>query len=133
DPGIYVLAAAPANVPSDDYGERATQWFIVSDLGLTAYSGADGIHAYANSLATTAPIGGVAFKLLARNNEVLAAKTTNDAGAVAFDAGLTRGEGGQSPAMLVASGPAGDYAFLNLKQSPFDLTDRGVAGRDAPS
>src|SRR4029079_3270678 len=104
DPGIYVLAAAPANVPSDDYGERATQWFIVSDLGLTAYSGADGIHAYANSLATTAPIGGVAFKLLARNNEVLATKTTDDAGTVAFDAGLTRGEGGQSPPMLAASG-----------------------------
>ena len=133
DPGVYVLAAAPESVAKEEYGERATQWFIVSDLGLTAYSGADGIHAYANSLATTAPVGGVAFKLLARNNEVLATKTTGDDGAVAFDAGLHARRRWLSPAMLVASGPGGDYAFLNLEQSPFDLTDRGVAGRDAPA
>lgn len=132
-PGVYILAAAPATIANDEYGERATQWFIVSDLGLTAYSGADGIHAYANSLATTRPVGGVEFKLLARNNEILASKTTGADGVVAFDAGLTRGEGGQSPAMLVASGPDRDYAFLNLKQSPFDLTDRGVDGRAAPA
>ena len=35
--------------------------------------------------------------------------------------------------MLVASLASGDYAFLSLKYSPFDLTDRGVAGRDAPA
>ncbi|MGC2408995.1 MAG: alpha-2-macroglobulin [Methyloceanibacter sp.] len=133
EPGVYVLAAVPANVNEADYGERATQWFIVSDLGLTAYSGSDGIHAFVNSLATTGPVGDVELRLLARNNEVLATKTTDASGSAAFDAGLTRGEGGLSPAMLVASGPQGDYAFLNLKQSAFDLTDRGVAGRVAPA
>ena len=56
----------------EGYNERATQWFIVSDLGLAAYSGGDGIHAFVNSLATTAPVGGVELRLLARNNEVLA-------------------------------------------------------------
>jgi len=132
EPGVYVLAAAPANVSDEDYGERATQWFVVSDLGLTAYSGSDGIHAFVNSLATTQPVGDVELRLLARNNEVLATKTTDASGSLAFEARLTRGEGGLSPAMLVASEPSGDYAFLNLKQSPFDLTDRGVAGRDAP-
>ena len=131
-PGVYVLAALPANVPQDDYGERATQWFIVSDLGLTAYSGGDGIHAFVNSLATTEALDGIELRLIARNNEVLAKKTTDAKGEVSFDAALTRGEGGLSPAMLVASSPSGDYAFLNLKQSPFDLTDRGVAGRNAP-
>ncbi len=67
-----LLAAEPGDVPGDEYGERTTQWFIVSDLGLTAYSGPDGIHAFVNSLATTAPLGGVEVRLLARNNEVLA-------------------------------------------------------------
>ena len=129
-PGVYLLAAQPANVPGDDYGERATQWFIVSDLGLTAYSGTDGIHAFVNSLATTAPVGDVEIRLLARNNEVLAVKKTDADGAVAFEPGLARGEGGQAPAMLVASSDGGDYAFLNLTQSAFDLTDRGVAGRE---
>ncbi|MGH6802216.1 MAG: MG2 domain-containing protein, partial [Methyloceanibacter sp.] len=131
-PGVYLLAAQPGNDAGNDYGERTTQWFIVSDLGLTSYSGTDGIHAYINSLATTAPLEGVEIRLLARNNEVLAVKRTDVAGAVAFEPGLARGEGGLSPALIIASGDGGDYAFLNLKQSAFDLTDRGVAGRDVP-
>ena len=132
-PGVYVLAAVPANTSPDDYSERATQWFVVSDLGLTAYSGGDGIHAFVNSLATTAPLDGVELRLIARNNEVLAIKKTGADGTVNFEPGLSRGEGGLEPAMLVAEGAAQDYAFLNLKQSPFDLTDRGVAGRDIPN
>ena len=132
DPGVYVLAALPGNVNPEGYNELATQWFIISDLGLTAYSGSDGIHAFVNSLATTAPVGGVELRLLARNNEVLATKTTDENGRVAFEPGLSRGEGGLEPALLIASLASGDYAFLNLKQTPFDLTDRGVAGRDAP-
>ena len=39
--------------------------------------------------------------------------------------------GGSALGLLVAS-LGDDYGFLNLTQSPFDLTDRGVAGRDAP-
>ncbi|HEX6831124.1 MAG TPA: alpha-2-macroglobulin [Methyloceanibacter sp.] len=132
-PGVYVLAAVPANALTEEYAERATQWFIVSDLGLTAYSGADGVHAFVNSLATTAPAAGVELRLIARNNEVLATKTTDANGRVAFEPGLSRGEGGLAPALLVASLASGDYAFLSLKSSPFDLTDRGVAGRDAPA
>jgi hypothetical protein len=131
-PGVYLLAANPADVPGDEYGERTTQWFVVSDFGLTAYSGTDGVHAFVNSLASTAPLPGVEVRLIARNNEVLATAATDDKGAVRFAPGLARGEGGLSPAMLVASGTDGDYAFLNLKQSGFDLTDRGVAGREAP-
>ena len=132
-PGVYVLAAVPANALTEEYAERATQWFIVSDLGLTAYSGSDGVHAFVNSLATTAPVSGVELRLIARNNEVLASKTTDADGRVAFEPGLSRGEGGLAPALLVASLASGDYAFLSLKSSPFDLTDRGVAGRDAPT
>src|SRR5262249_39952613 len=62
----------------------------------------------------------------------LATKTTDESGRVAFEPGLSRGEGGLEPALLIASQASGDYAFLSLKQTPFDLTDRGVAGRDAP-
>src|SRR6476620_2238944 len=131
-PGIYVLAAEPNNGSPDEYGQRATQWFVVSDLGLAAYSGGDGIHAFINSLATTAPVDGVELRLIARNNEVLAVKKSGADGTVNFEPGLARGEGGLSPAMLIAEAPGGDYAFLSLKQSPFDLTDRGVAGRDIP-
>ncbi|HEX2216179.1 MAG TPA: alpha-2-macroglobulin [Xanthobacteraceae bacterium] len=128
-PGVYVMTAEPAGPKSDDYEALATQWFIVSDLGLASFSGADGVHVFVQSLATTAPKGGVGVRLLARNNEVLAVRTTDAAGMARFEPGLARGEGGLSPAMLVASDPQGDYAFLSLKAPAFDLSDRGVAGR----
>ncbi|MFD0988098.1 alpha-2-macroglobulin family protein [Methyloligella solikamskensis] len=131
-PGVYVMSAEPADGPDNDYEELATQWFIVSDLGLTAYSGDDGIHAFVNSLATTEPIEDVELRLVARNNEILAKTKTDDAGRANFAAGMTRGEGGLAPAMLIASQKGVDYGFLSLKGSPFDLTDRGVEGRALP-
>ena len=42
---------------SDDDSTLATQWFIVSDMGLTAFSGNDGIHVFVNSLASTEAVG----------------------------------------------------------------------------
>ena len=51
--GVYVMTAcAPTGLADDDYGSRATQWFVVSDLGLTAFSGTDGVHVLAKSLAS---------------------------------------------------------------------------------
>ena len=131
-PGVYAMVASPKDAdPGDDFSQLATQWFIVSDLGLAAFSGHDGIHASVHSLASTAPVAGIEVRLLSRSNEVLAIKRTDANGQVQFEANLTRGEGGLSPALVVASASA-DYAFLNLKSAAFDLSDRGVAGRKAP-
>ncbi|HEY5166622.1 MAG TPA: alpha-2-macroglobulin [Pseudolabrys sp.] len=129
-PGVYAMIAAPKGVVSDDYDQLATQWFIVSDLGLTAYSGHDGIDVFIHSLASAEPRGQVDVRLIARNNEVLATRPTDKNGFAHFEAGLARGEGGLSPAAIVASDKA-DYAFLSLKAPAFDLSDRGVAGRQA--
>jgi hypothetical protein len=136
EPGVYVIvaeAAGGAGTPSDSFDSLATQWFIVSDLGLTAFSGNDGVHAFVNSLETTQAKGAVEVRLLSRSNEVLATKRTDDAGHVQFEAALTRGEGAMAPAMLIAADASGDYAFLNLKAPAFDLTDRGVSGRQVPA
>ena len=105
----------------------------MSDLGLTAFSGNDGVHVFVHSLETTQPKGAVQVRLLSRSNEILATKRTSDTGHVQFEAGLTRGEGAQSPAMLVVNDVRGDYAFLNLKGPAFDLSDRGVSGRQVPA
>ena len=45
---------------------------------------------------------------------------------------MARGEGGLAPAAIVAADKA-DYAFLSLKSPAFDLSDRGVAGRQVPT
>jgi uncharacterized protein YfaS (alpha-2-macroglobulin family) len=132
-PGVYVMRASPAGTTDDDAQQGSTQWFIVSDLGLTAFSGNDGVHVFVNSLETAGGKAQVEIRLLARNNEILSTKRTNDSGYVQFDAALTRGEGGQSPAMIVASDAKGDYAFLSLKSPAFDLSDRGVSGRAVPA
>ena len=132
-PGVYVMTASAKGPGSDDDGTLATQWFIVSDMGLTAFSGNDGIHVFVNSLASTDPVAKAEVKLVARNNEILASRKTDEAGHVLFEAGLARGEGGLSPAMLTVMSEKADYAFLSLKTSAFDLTDRGVAGRVTPS
>ncbi len=102
-PGVYVMTAAPKGPSSDEDGDLATQWFIVSDLGVTAYSGNDGIHVFVNSLATTNAMGSAEVRLIARNNEILATRKTDEAGHVLFEAGLARGEGGLSPALLTVT------------------------------
>ena len=136
-PGVYVMTAAAkgpgSDAGDDEGGESATQWFIVSDLGLAAFSGNDGIHVFVNSLASTEAIAKAEVRLVARNNEILATRKTDDSGHAVFEAGLARGEGGLSPAMLTVSTDKADYAFLSLKSSAFDLSDRGVAGRAVPA
>ena len=131
-PGVYVMIAKPSQKSREDYNTEATQWFIVSDLGLTAFSGDDGVHAFVRSLAETSPSAGVNVKLIARNNEVLGTAKTDARGYAKFDAGLARGEGGLQPALLMAESASGEYAFLDLTSGAFDLTDRGVKGRETP-
>ena len=131
-PGLYVMTAEPKDVVSTEYGQQATQWFIVSDLGLTAYTTHDGIDVFIHSLASADPRSSVEVRLIARNNEVLAVRQTDRNGFIHFEAGLARGEGGVAPAAIVAS-EKGDYAFLSLKSPAFDLSDRGVAGRSVPA
>ncbi len=132
-PGVYVMSAEAAGAKSEDYSSLATQWFIVSDLGLTAFSGNDGIHVFVNSLASATAKPQADIRLIARNNEVMATRRTDAAGHALFEPGLVRGEGGLSPALIVASDPRGDYAFLNLKAPAFDFSDRGVTGRIVPA
>ncbi len=137
-PGVYVLFARPSGqkVESDsDYDDGAsvaTQWFVVSDIGLTSFSGPDGVHVLARSLATAQPMPGVKLRLIARNNEVLAEAETDRNGNARFDAAMARGALGLAPGLVQAS-LSGDHGFLDLKQSAFDLSDRGVRGRVAPA
>ena len=128
--GIYALKAAVPGV--DPYAVPAAwQWFVVSDLGITSLSGSDGLHVILRSLASAEAKPGVTVQLLSRANNVLAEAVTDDKGYARFDAGLARGTGGAAPAMVVAKDGAADLAFLSLTDPEFDLSDRGVEGREA--
>lgn len=130
--GLYALIAQPTTGKQDDWSKKATQWFVISDLGLTAFSGKDGIHTFVRSLASAEAIKDVKVRLIARNNEVLSTAKTDSNGHIHFTSGITRGEGGNEPAVLIAERPGTDYVFLDLTKSSFDLTDRGVGGRRTP-
>lgn len=128
--GIYALKAAVPGV--DPYLVPAGwQWFVVSDLGLTTMSGVDGLHVFVRSLGTAGAKAGITVDLLNRANAVVGTATTDDQGYARFDAGLTRGTGGSAPAMIVAREGEKDIAFLSLTDPEFDLSDRGVEGREA--
>jgi len=130
--GVYVITARAAEAKGNDYDTMATQWFVVTDLGLTSLSGHDGVHAIVRSLSTAKPVEGVKVRLVATNDDILAEATTDKDGHVRFDPGLARGTGGLAPRVIDAA-VGGDYAFLDLSRSAFDLSDRGVDGRPAPS
>ena len=128
--GIYALKAAVPGVDPYVVG-AAWQWFVVSDLGLTTMSGADGLHVFVRALGTAGAKEGITLELLNRANTVLGTATTDAMGYASFPAGLTRGTGGAAPAMIVARDGADDLAFLSLTDPEFDLSDRGVEGREA--
>ncbi len=131
EPGVYV-ATARAPEGTQDWEEAATQWFVVTDLGLTTTLADDGLHVFVNGLSDARAREGTALTLLARNNEVLGEAVTDADGYAVFAPGLTRGTRGLAPALLTAGRGAGDFAFLDLTAPGFDLSDRGVEGRAAP-
>ena len=127
--GVYVLTAA---VPGADPYEKppATQWFILSDLGLSTFSGNDGLTVVVRSLADATPRPGAEVTLLSRGNAVLGTALADADGVARFEPGLIRGTGAAQPGLVTVTDAGGDMAFLSLTDPAFDLSDRGVAGRE---
>ncbi|WP_439143730.1 alpha-2-macroglobulin family protein [Planktotalea sp.] len=126
--GLYALTA---RVPGVDLYDNAgaTQWFILSDLGLSTLKGADGVHAFVRGLSDATAKEGIEVTLLSRSNRILGTTQTDTNGYAHFAAGLTRGTGGASPALVLAKQGEDDLAFMSLTEPAFDLSDRGVEGR----
>ena len=129
-PGVYLLEASlPETDPYDN--PPATQWFVISDIGLATMLGADGLHVFTRSLATGTAIEGARVQLVSRANSVLAEVETDAQGHARVPEGLTAGQGSAAPALVVVRAGDDDMAFLSLTEPAFDLSDRGVEGRPA--
>ena len=131
--GVYLLVAERTDGGEDKYGYKATQWLIVTDYGLTTMTGDDGLHVFLRSLDTGQAVEGVTVKLYARNNGELGSAVSDGSGQVGFAPGLMRATEGRTATAVMAFGKDGDFAFLDLTRPAFDLSDRGVGGRLAPS
>lgn len=127
--GVYALSASIEGESGYD-SPGATQWFVLSDLGISTMSGVDGLHVFVRGLGDAAARGGITATLLSRSNRVLGTAQTDDRGYVRFEPGLTRGKGGARPALIMVQDGEADMAFLSLRDPAFDLSDRGVEGRE---
>lgn len=130
EPGIYILTAAVPGLDPYDH-PPASRWFIVSDLGLTTLSSTDGLHVFVRSLADAGPKAGATVTLVSRANAVIGTATADAEGYARFPAAMTAGRGGAQPALVTVAEGEDDFAFLPLTDPEFDLSDRGVAGREA--
>ncbi|MDB5452848.1 MAG: alpha-2-macroglobulin domain protein [Caulobacteraceae bacterium] len=146
-PGGYVIAARDASgetgkeAKTEARGEdgeggdqserraRARRWVIFTDMALTTYSGAQGLDVVVRSLQSAKTLSGVKLTLVAQNGEDLASGTADGSGRIHFDKPLLDGEGGGRAKMVMAYGPQGDLAVLDLTRSPVDLSKQGVDGR----
>ncbi len=144
--GLYIVTARDALREDKDWIDHATQWLVVSDLGLTTIHGQDGLHVFVRSLETGRPVPAT-LRLLARNNAVLQDLETDQQGYARLDPGVLRGLDSQQARMLLAyagesqavsaalrgQSQGVDFVFLDLSRPAFDFSDRGVIGREAPS
>ncbi len=129
-PGVYAMTARIPGV-GEEWDAAATQWFIVTDLGIETLMGNDGLHVFVRGLSDAAARAGVEVQLVDAKNDVLGTVQTDADGYAHFAAGLVRGNGSAAPALLTVK-KGDDLAFVNLGRAALDLSDRGVTGRAAP-
>ena len=128
-PGAYLLVLRNADARRG--GDTVALPFFVSDIGLTAWRGADGLAVQARSLQSAQVAAGMRVMLMARNNDILAETRTDAEGLARFPAAMLRGTGPVAPVAIHAE-TADDLAALSLEAASFDLSDRGATGRDHP-
>ncbi|MGA0613289.1 MG2 domain-containing protein [Paracoccus sp. KR1-242] len=136
EPGIYIVEASVTGQEASDTG-LATQWFVISDFGISTFSGTDGLTVAVRSLRDATPKAGAEVALVSQSNEVLARTATDAQGVAHFAPGLSLGTEGAAPALVTVTEWQGDgsdraprdMAFLSLSDPEFDLSDRGVEGQ----
>ena len=129
-PGLYALVAEIGD-GSPRSGSMAVQMILRTDLAPTVWRGSDGLTVQVRGYADAKPRAGVALRLIARNNDILAETTTDGDGVARFARALLRGEGSLEPGSIHAFADT-DFASLDLNSAAFDLSDRGVDGMAHP-
>jgi uncharacterized protein YfaS (alpha-2-macroglobulin family) len=141
-PGAYFVvvwnAATPPTKGEDDDdsgadGAMAGMWMMDTDIALTTFDGKDGLNVFARSLQSAQPLANLEVTLLSRGNDPLGKVITGADGRAAFPRGLMHGKGAaQATAVMATDAGKQEFARLELTKSAFDLSDRGVDGRDQP-
>ncbi|MBV8392891.1 MAG: hypothetical protein JOY81_06885, partial [Alphaproteobacteria bacterium] len=146
-PGAYFVVAWNAAKPpakDDDDDDSSNDdasssdamvgtWVVDTDVALTSFTGRDGLTVFARSLHSAQPVPGLEVTLLSRGNEPIGKAMTGQDGRAVFAAGLLKGKGAAEPVAVMATDQnKQDFSRLELTKSAFDLSDRGIDGRDQP-
>ena len=135
-PGLYAVTVQPDDGQPGDVTE-AVQPVLQTDLAPTVWRGGDGLTVQVRGYSDAQPRPGVALRLMAHNNDILAETRTDADGLAHFAAPLLHGEGVMAPSAIQgtlagAAGTPDDFVSLDLEAAAFDLSDRGVTGAKQP-
>lgn len=128
-PGVYVAVAEDASLSFQAWDKRATQWFVVSDLGLTSFKAANGLYVFARGLSSAKPQAGVELRLVARDKRELGRAVTGADGLARFDAAQINGTNEAAPQALFASTADGGFSLLDFGAPAVELVGKGDGGR----
>jgi uncharacterized protein YfaS (alpha-2-macroglobulin family) len=126
--GVYIATAADPGRAGP--GARASQWFIVSDLGLLSLRGDDGLTVLTRRIASGEAAAGAELRLLSRAGREITKVRTGPDGLVRIPAASLAGAGDAAPQALFAHGDGGDFAFLDLGPTA-DAPDSARGGPQA--
>jgi len=132
--GAFVIKARDASGgrdpdDSENNPAQARRWIVFTDMALLAYDGSESLDVVVRSLKTAKTLSGVNVNLVAADGEPLAEAKSDADGRVRFLRPLLKGQGAERAKMVMAYGPQGDLAVLDLDRSPVDLSKQGVGGR----
>jgi len=138
-PGAYFVviwndANKPAREGDDDdsgTGNAAGMWVMDTDIALTSFTGRDGLNVFARSLETAQPLP------ISRSRCCRAATSRSQGDhrrrrRVTFPAGMMRAAGLPRRRVMATDEGKQEFSRLELTKAAFDLSDRGIDGRDLP-
>jgi uncharacterized protein YfaS (alpha-2-macroglobulin family) len=132
-PGLYAVVVQTGDGQPADTA-AAVQPILQTDLAPTVWRGTDGLTVQVRSYSDAKPRAGVALRLMAQNNDVLAEAQTDADGTARFAAPLLQGEGVMAASAIqgLTAGDTPDFVSIDLEAAAFDLSDRGVSGAKQP-
>ncbi len=128
-PGIYVLKVRQKGVLEYYNAQEADQWFIVTDIGLTAVHSDQTLLVHSRAFSSAKSLKDIQLELISADNDVLATATTDEDGFAEFPKELLNGKAGKKPVAIFAKNETLGFSFLCIAGAGFDFSDRGVKGR----
>ena len=120
--GIFKVVAQNA----DRQWDRAHQWVLITDLGISAKRAGDNLYVWVKSLATGAPVPAARVQLISDNNQTLLSGTTNWAGFAEFTEVAEKTE--DFIPFMITVAKRDDLAFIQLDKHEIATADFDIAG-----